>query len=200
MPKINIDTEPLAKKLKEKSLTLLEEAQALQELTPRRRSQHGATLKEIGRRLGKSYTWVRRRLALLKLSKEVQQAAHEGLFTATDLDVVTGLDRSKWRRGATRILRDKKKGLKPGRNDLRHRTTRKSHEQIRQMIAYLINKGIGGLPTRLLAWCLGIVDDNLMHKEIRDLIKNNFEPTCLDGDYYDPSEENVPYPGRSEQV
>jgi len=182
-----MDIESVAEALKNPKLNLMEQARLLQTLEPRKRSVHGLTLREIGRRVGKSYLWVRRRLALLQLPEEVQKAAEEGLFTPTDLETMFSYGKSRWNQSALRILKDKKKGLRTDRNDLRHKTTRKSHERIRQMIRYLMSKNIGGLPIRLLAWCLGRVDDKQIYAEVKEV--ND-----------DDSEEDVPVPGRVDHL
>ncbi len=181
-----MDIDEVAQALKNPKLNLMEQARLLQTLEPRRRSVHGLTLREIGRRVGKSYIWVRRRLALLQLPEEVQKAAEEGLFTPTDLETMFSYGKSKWKQSSLRILADKKKGLRTEQNDLRHKTTRKSHERIRRMIRYLMGKNIGGLPIRLLAWCLGRVDDQQIYAEVKK----------LRGDDQN-AEEDVPFTGRT---
>lgn len=175
----------LADDLKNNRLTLMEEARALQVLMPRRRSIHGLSLREIGRRIGRSYSWVNRRLVLFSLPLEVQQATEDGIFTASDLEIVASVPKLKQKRAALRILEEKKEGRKVGLDDLKHKTTRQSAKRIKQMMDYLINKGVGGLPTRLLAWCLGRVDDQQMHTEIKNSIGETYEP-----------EEDVSFPGR----
>lgn len=175
--------ESVAAALKNTKLNLMEQACLLQSLEPRRRSVHGLTLREIGRRLGKSYVWVRRRLALLELPLEVQEAAAAGFFTPSNLEIVVSLRKSRWKRASLRVLREKKAGQQVVVNDLKHKTTRKSHEQVQQMIRYLMGKNIGGLPTRLLAWCLGRVDDKQIYAEVKELVD-------------DDSEENVSIPRR----
>ncbi len=178
-----MNTDPLADDLKNNRLNLMEQARALAALSPRRRSKHGLTLGEIAHRIGRSRIWVHRRLALLKFPKDIQQAAEEGLFTATDVEIVAGLPRAQWNRAARRILADKKLGKQTGRDDLKHKTTRQSGKKIKQMMDYLSGKGIEDLPLRLLAWCLGRVDDRQMHTEIKNSI----------GEDDDDSKENTPF-------
>jgi hypothetical protein len=176
--------ESVAVALKNPKLNLMEQARLLQSLEPRRRSVHGLTLREIGKRLGKSYVWVRRRLALLELPLEVQEAAEAGFFTPSDLETVISLRKARWKRAALRVLRERKAGQQVAVNDLSHKTTRKSHERIQQMIRYLMSKNIGGLPIRLLAWCLGRVDDKQIYAEVKEVLNG------------DENEEDVPVPRR----
>jgi hypothetical protein len=181
----------VALKLQGKSLNLLEEAQLLQSLRPRRRSLHGCTLREIGRRLNRSYSWVARRLVLLTLPKEIQQAATQGLFKSKDLMLIASIKPSLRNRAACKLLQDRKNGKIPGALDLRHRHTRQSPKHIKQMIKYLTSKGVGGLTTRILAWCLGKVDDHKIYAEVREAIK--------DGELHGTAED-VPFPGRIDGI
>jgi hypothetical protein len=175
--------EDVAQALKNPSLNLMEQARLLQSLQPHRRSVHGLTLREIGRQIGRSYIWIRRRLALLELPLEVQQAAEIGLFTPSDLEVVVSLRPARWKRASLRVLNERKAGTSVCVNDLYHKTTRKSHERIQQMIKYLMGKGIGGLPIRLLVRSMGRVADKQIYSEIKDVLNA------------DHSEEDVPFSG-----
>jgi len=149
---------------------LLEEALALESLAPRRRSIHHMSLREIGGLIGKSYDWVRRRLALRKLPPEIQKAAEEGIFTATDLQVVTTLPKAKWNSTARRVMREKKAGKKVGIADLHKRTTRQTPQRMTQMLVYLSNKEIGGLVPRMVAWCMGVIDDKEIYSDIKEFL------------------------------
>jgi transcriptional regulator with XRE-family HTH domain len=147
---------------------LLEEAKILASFEPRRRSKHGLTLREIAHKLGKTYSWVRRRLALLQLPEAVQKAAAEGVLTVTDLDVITSGEKRLWRRTAARVLKDIDEGRRTSHLDSRRKCTRQTPARMRQMLVYLANKQIGGLPARMLVWCMGRLPDSEIYTDIKE--------------------------------
>jgi ParB-like chromosome segregation protein Spo0J len=163
-----MDTDKLANDLKNNRLNLLEQARALQALEPRRRSKHGVTLGELARRIGRSQEWLRRRLVLLDLPDEVLQAAGDGRFTASNLESIADLPKHLRKSASLRLLREKSEGKVADTEDLHNRTTRQSAKRIKAQLQYLINNGIDGLPARLLAWCLGRVEDHQIRKEIKE--------------------------------
>jgi hypothetical protein len=173
--------EKLAKKLSTNRMTLMEEARGLQSLMPRRRSIHGMSLREIARRLGRSYSWVRLRLVLMELPVEVHEAADAGLFTVSDLDVAASLSKRHWKTAALRILEDKKLGNYPDCKDIRHKSTRQSTKRIKTMFNYLSSRGIEGLPLYLLTWCMGQISDKHIQNKIKEVLYAQAENETDDG-------------------
>lgn len=176
---IEKELDELAELLKQNKLNLLEEAQAVNKLQPKYRHVHGYSLVSMAKRLGKTYRWMRQRIALLKMPEEVQQAAAQGIFTLSDLALVATLKKSAWNRNSIRVLADRKRGLVTHIHDIRHKYTRKKTRQIKDMMVYLSQRGIGGLSTRLLAWTVGTVTSKEIYADINEFLEkrdgqNNF--------------------------
>ena len=68
----------LVENLQRKSLNILEEAHAIQNLYP-----EGATVREAARELKQPTKWVHVRVRLLRMPEEVQQKAAAGLLSQT---------------------------------------------------------------------------------------------------------------------
>jgi hypothetical protein len=166
-----------AKDLKTNKMSLMEEARAIQSLHPRRFSSQGLTLQEIGKIIERSYIWVHTRMVLLKLPEEVQKAADEGIFRTSEIKLLMGLPQKKWPEVALRILADRREGLAPNSEDLKHRKTRKTYQQIRTMINNLKHRGAEDLILHVLGWVLGDFDAAQIYHELGDLNNENNDRT-----------------------
>ena len=76
--------------LQRKSLNILEEARAIQNLYPK-----GASVREAARELKQPTKWVHLRVRLLRMPEEVQQKAAAGLLSQTNLDKLLHLGSAK---------------------------------------------------------------------------------------------------------
>lgn len=166
IPQNRMTIDELAVFLEGKKLSFLEEARALSLIKPHRKSLHGLSLREIAVYLGHSYDWVHKRMVLLKLPADVQKATEDGLFMPSDINTVCTLPKERWRAAARRIVRERKEGLQPTIEDLKHHVTRPSITAVKKMVTFLIDSGIEDLSPRILMWSLGKVSTKDMHKEI----------------------------------
>ena len=76
--------------LQRKSLNILEEARAIQNLYPK-----GASVREAARELKQPTKWVYIRVRLLRMPEEVQQKAAAGLLSQANLDQLIGIKSAK---------------------------------------------------------------------------------------------------------
>jgi ParB family chromosome partitioning protein len=145
----------LTENLERKDLNMLEEAKALQAMYPEGVSQRVAAAE-----LKRPTRWIHTRQRLVKLPKEIQQLAAVGRIVATDIEALWSLPEDERVKAAKRIVKLKGKGSRKGkipRKLSRKFRPRQTKEQISKMTGILINAGINGLPTRLLAWTAGYV-------------------------------------------
>ena len=78
----------LSENLQRKSLNILEEARAIQNLYPK-----GATsVREAARELKQSTRWVQLRVRLLRMPEAIQQKAAAGLLSQANLETLAGLE------------------------------------------------------------------------------------------------------------
>jgi len=157
----------LVENLQRKSLNILEEARAIQSLYPK-----GATVREAARELKQPRMWVWVRVRLLRMPEAIQQQAAAGLLSQANLTTLAGLDEiDEQITAADEIVAARQRGkgkFLPGldRTYKRRRGVR-SREEINRMIERMLVAGIGGLPTRVAAWCAGQIPDEELLKEIR---------------------------------
>ena len=152
--------------LQRKSLNILEEARAIQNLYPR-----GASVREAARELKQPTKWVHLRVRLLRMPEEVQQKAAAGLLSQANLDKLLHLKTADEQVLAGRQIvaaRERGKGrFLPGLKTTYKRQPRtRSREAINQLIEQMLAAGITGLPPRVAAWCANQIPDEELLKEI----------------------------------
>lgn len=153
--------------LERRDLNLLEEARGIAKLFP-----SGETTAGIARELGKTQTWVRRRIGALYLPLDIQLMLASGRLLQGDLDTLIPMkdDPEAARKAAHAILdarlespnkaRRVRETFRKGRYVTDKRRTK---GQISKMIYRMFNLGINGFPTRVAAWCAGgVVDEELI--------------------------------------
>jgi ParB/RepB/Spo0J family partition protein len=151
--------------LQRKSLNILEEARAIQNLYPK-----GASVREAARELKQPTKWVYIRVRLLRMPEEVQQKAAAGLLSQANLDQLIGIKSAKEQvLAACQIVeaRERGKGKSlPGLDQTYKRSRVRPRKEINQMIERMLAAGIVGLPPRVAAWCARQIPDGELLKEI----------------------------------
>ena len=156
----------LVENLQRKSLNILEEARAIQNLYP-----DGTSVREAARELKQPTRWVWTRRQLLRMPEAIQQKAAAGLLSQWNLDTLAGIESPDEQiAAADKIAEARQRGkgkFLPGlaRTYKRRRSVR-PREEINRMIERMLNAGIGGLPPRVAAWCAGQISDEELLKEI----------------------------------
>jgi len=156
----------LVENLQRKSLNILEEARAIQNLYP-----EGASVREAARELKQPTRWVWTRRQLIRMPAAIQQKAAAGLLSQWNLDTLAGIESPDEQiAAANKIVEARERGkgkFLPGlsRAYKRRRSVR-PREEINRMIERMLTAGIGGLPPRVAAWCAGHVSDEDLLKEI----------------------------------
>jgi len=143
----------LVENLERKNLNLLEEANGLRNLYP-----EGVTVQRAKAELKRSTTWIRARIALLRMSPTIQQQAAAGLLTASDILALIPLVPDEQLTSMRRII--ERRALPYYRNPMRKMPKHPcpTVKRIRQLVRQLLTWGIDGLPTRALAWAAGDID------------------------------------------
>lgn len=149
----------LLENLERNDLNVLEEAQGIKRIFPL-----GESPGEIARELNRPRQWVYRRLGLLDLPHEVQLMVASGRLVQSDLDTVLAYrnDSEKALDVAQKLLEARREGpdkIKATQRQFhrgrRVKDSRRTKAEIAEMIAYMFDLGIDGLPTRVAAWCAG---------------------------------------------
>jgi ParB/RepB/Spo0J family partition protein len=152
--------------LQRKSLNVLEEARAIQNLYPR-----GVSLRQAAQALKQPTKWVHIRLRLLRMPEAIQQKAAAGLLSQANLETLAGMESPEDQIVAARKIveaRERGRGkFLPGldRACKRRRGVR-PREEINRMVETMLVAGIDGLPPRVAAWCAGYVPDEELLAEI----------------------------------
>jgi ParB/RepB/Spo0J family partition protein len=153
--------------LQRKSLNILEEARAIQNLYP-----NGVSLRQAAKELKQATHWVHIRLRLLEMPEEVQQKAAAGLLSAVSLERIAGEEGPDDQIRVAREIaeaRERGKGkFLPGLSSAckRRFRYRRTKAEITRMIARMFDAGITGLAPRVAAWCAGSVTDEDLIAEI----------------------------------
>ena len=149
----------LIENLARKELDVVEQARAMERQYPRGKY----TLREIAQRLQRHTSWVQERWHLLKLPEEAQDLFASGRLPLNQLDVV--------RRSANIVeaARDavRRKELRQGRTPETTPVRRRRKADVNRLIARLIDLGLEGLPTRVLAWANGYVSTDDLQNDIQ---------------------------------
>ena len=156
----------LVENLQRKSLNILEEARAIQNLYPK-----GAKVRHAAQELKQPTKWVHVRVRLLRMPEAVQQKAAAGLLSQANLEQLAGMESAEEQIVAARKIveaRERGKGkFLPGLDKTyKRRRGVRPREEINRMVERMLAAGIGGLPPRVAAWCAGHVPDQELLKEI----------------------------------
>ena len=155
----------LVENLQRKSLNILEEARAIQNLYP-----EGASVREAARELKQSTRWVWVRVRLVRMPEAIQQKAAAGLLSQTNLERLAGLEKPDEQiKLADAIVEARQRGggkFLPGLDKAYKRSRARPREEINRMVERLLAAGIAGLPPRVAAWCAGHVSDEDLLKDI----------------------------------
>ena len=155
--------------LQRKSLNVLEEARAIQNLYP-----DCAPLRQAAEELKQPTRWVHIRVRLLKMPEAIQQKAAAGVLSQANLETLAGIEKPDEQiKAAEEIDEARQRGrgkFLPGldRTYKRRRGVR-PREEINRMIERMLGAGIGGLPPRVAAWCAGQIADEELLKEIEEV-------------------------------
>jgi ParB/RepB/Spo0J family partition protein len=156
----------LVENLQRKSLNVLEEARAIQNLYPR-----GVSLRQAAQELKQPTRWVHARLRLLRMPEAIQQKAAAGLLSQANLETLAGIESPEDQiLAAGKIVEARERGkgkFLPGLNRAcKRRRGVRPREEINRMVERMLAAGIGGLPPRVAAWCAGYVPDEELLAEI----------------------------------
>jgi len=157
----------LVENLQRKSLNILEEARAIQNLHP-----EGASVREVARELKQATMWVWVRVKLLRMPEAIQQKAAAGLLSQANLATLAGLERPDEQiKAADEIAAARQRGKGkwlPGLSKTYKRRGVRSREEINRMVERMLAAGITGLPPRVAVWCAGQVPDEELLKEFEE--------------------------------
>jgi len=153
--------------LQRKSLNILEEAHAIQDLYPK-----GVTLRQAAQELKQPTKWVHVRLRLLRMPESVQQKAAVGLLSAANIEKLAGIESPEeqvLQAGKIAKARQLGKGkFLPGLDRTYKQRSVRPRKEINQMIERMLAAGISGLPTRVAAWCARQLSDEKLLAEISE--------------------------------
>ena len=152
--------------LQRKSLNVLEEARAIQNLFP-----EGVSVREAARELKQPTRWVWIRRQLLRMPEAIQQKAAAGLLSQWNLETLAGIESADEQiAAADKIAEARSRGkgkFLPGLNKAyKRRRSVRPREEINRVIERLLAAGINGQPPRVAAWCAGHISDEELWKEI----------------------------------
>jgi len=165
--------------LQRKSLNVLEEARAIQNLFP-----EGVSVREAARELKQPTRWVWIRRQLLRMPEAIQQKAAAGLLSQWNLETLAGIESADEQiAAADKIAEARRRGkgkFLPGLSKAyKRRRSVRPREEINRMIERLLAAGISGLPPRVAAWCAGHISDEELWKEIEAAAPENGRDSVL---------------------
>jgi ParB family chromosome partitioning protein len=171
----------LVENLQRKSLNVLEEARAIQNLYP-----DGASVRHAAVELKQPTKWVHVRVRLLRMPESVQQKAAAGLLSQKNLETLAGLETPDEQiKAADKIVEARQRGkgkFLPGLSKTyKRRWGVRPREEINRMVERMLAAGIGGLPPRVAAWCAGYIPDEELLREIEATTLENAACHVLDG-------------------
>jgi ParB-like chromosome segregation protein Spo0J len=145
-------------------LTTLEESQWL--------AKHfaGRSLRDVSMLVGRDTRWIHQRRRLASMPAEVQSQFSIGLLTLLDIDSLAKLVTAEEQTKTAELMIEAKRrrdteGVTKLRKARRFRP-RKTKKDIWRMNGRLMQMGITGLVTRLLAWTAGDVTDEEIEQEL----------------------------------
>lgn len=151
--------------LQRKSLNILEEARAIQNLYP-----HGASVREAAKELKQPTRWVWVRVRLLRMPEAIQQKAAAGLLSQSNLYTLAGMESPEEQiAAADKIAEARQRGkgkFLPGLDRAYKHSGVRRREEINRMIERMLAAGIVGLPPRVAAWCAGQIPDEELLQDI----------------------------------
>jgi ParB family transcriptional regulator, chromosome partitioning protein len=149
----------LIENLERQNLDPLTEAKAMIKMFPEDR--YGC--REVASRLKKTTQWVLLRRALLKLPKRVQDLVVSGRIP---ISRVQSILKSPDQDATVKALLSRKHPRQPLPG-----LKRRGKREVSQMIERLMDAGLEGLSTRLLAWVNGYVSDDEIEHEINKAVE-----------------------------
>jgi ParB family chromosome partitioning protein len=145
-------------------LTTLEEAEWL--------AKHfaGRSLRDVSKLVGRDTRWIHQRRRLAAMPPEVQSQFSIGLLTLLDIDSLAKLATPEQQIKTAELMIEARRrrdteGVTKLRKARRFRP-RKTKKEIWRMNGRLMQMGINGLVTRLLAWAAGDVTDQEIEQEL----------------------------------
>lgn len=137
----------LCENIERKQLSILDEAQAIVRIFGR----DPAPI-VVSEQISRKVPWVKRRIKLMTMHENIQQAAHSGRLTEGQLKILQELKTQKAQlKRLVRMLSDE---------PIEKPTTVKSDRAIQMMMVKLCELGVKGLPLKLLRWCRGKADES----------------------------------------
>jgi len=167
----------LSENIDRKNLTPYEEALALASIFPA-----DTSLVKMSQILKRSREWCRRRMMILKYPTDVQMGFHVNLLGVRDALVLDSLPEAVRTDAARRLMNQRKDKDK---NDIpmgtvKQRWPHRSTTEIKKLRDYFLRKNINGLPPKILAWVLGIIDTPSVKALTRDAEKDNTKALYID--------------------
>ena len=163
--------------LERKNLNILEEAKAIAIAFPEKMA-----MLAIGRKLNRGFMWVKIRRMLLELPEIAQNAAAVGLFTIEDIKLVHSTNTFYRLELSKRIIEARKEGTvidtfsTKQKKSVHHYVKKPKLDEIQDLMGYLIENGLAGLPTKLLLYILGRMTAEDLYKYIDSLKNRLTEP------------------------
>ncbi len=151
----------LVENLERKNLSLWEEAQAIHDLSP------GFSIRQLAKKVNKSATWVRVRLLVPDLPKEIQESIQKGVTTAQDVLNLFGKGEAEQVAAINRVKAAKARGESShrawGNRKVRNR------KQMHQMLTNLMAEGLKPDPYNVLLWCSNELTDEELLKNVSSI-------------------------------
>lgn len=167
--KADLDTETahvlnLIENIDRKDLTSVEEGKAI------KATFGDMPIREIARRLNRSFSWVKYRIALLELSTHIQKYVTNGELSLRDIELLLKVSPEHRDREADILVHRKCRG-EAASIQVRRSRIRKASE-IKQMITYMLSQEVEGLGTYALAWAVGEIDTPTFEGYVEKAVKN----------------------------
>lgn len=154
----------LTENLEREDLNPLEQAQAIA-----RRFPTGTSLRVIAQEMNRDTRWVHQRLRIMELPEELREKVAARMLTLLDVDALVKLPPDEQVQAANEIIAARGKHKRKIIVNPRYRRTfryRRGKEEINTRIGQLLEAGLGGLATRMGAWCAGYISDDEFDQDI----------------------------------
>ena len=158
----------LVENLERKDLNPLEEAIGIRNIYP----LELPSARIIGKEIKKDFSWVAKRLRILRLPEEVQKMIASKRIGLLDVEIIAARETPEDQIAAANALAESKtpKGCKS--KPVAHSLTRsfihpRKKTEINAKIEYLINLGVDVSGRRMAAWCAGGISDDDLEGDIQ---------------------------------
>lgn len=152
--------------LERNDLNVLEEAHAISKLM-----RNGESVRSIAAAIKREQRWVRVRLRLLQMPKEVQELAVDCRFGETALEVLWQRKTPDSQVKAARSLAEaRRKGIKEYHQAAGVQHTfkrRRSKKELQTMAAKMLEAGLDGVGPRALAWAAAAISDDELWQDVQ---------------------------------